>query len=290
MSNKEGANNLLVIGNGLDLHFGLHTHVNDFRKFLKQQAIFNEFDDALDIFESYGVTWGEYEQSLANLDLELIEKSNIHFPNYLAEHEYERDDTILNMNMYLDSLKKAIKNSLMEMVEQANVDASKIILKDKDREIFNKAKCIINFNYTSTIEYMDITSKPILHIHGCYLNDDELIFGYDKANDNYKNKINIEEDYYIEQQRQSIENFYNGWRKELKIKTLKSFLNKNVCNIETVVVLGHSLSCVDLPYFELIESFVKPNYWNVYYHGENDPILRNIQNYSFSNRKELTNW
>lgn len=278
---------LYILGNGFDLHFGLPTSTKDFKQILKEQSIYNEIGDALDVFESYGVNWSDYEASLANLDLLEIEESNIQYPNYLANHEYERDDTVLNMKMYLDSLNNAIKNALSKMVEIANVKGSNVTFTCKDKSLFYNAKGVISFNYTSTFEYMGLKEIPILHVHGYYADNEELIFGYNNIDNDYKNRIEFE-DYYLDQQRQAIIDFYEGWRKELKLSLVKSFLDNIKENIDTIVVLGHSLSIIDKPYFELIESIIHPSKWIVYYHDKN--VLNNIQYYPFMSHAKLVKW
>lgn len=55
---------LYIIGNGFDLHFNLKTKTDNFENYLKNQTIYNGVDNASDVFNSYGVNWYEYEQSL----------------------------------------------------------------------------------------------------------------------------------------------------------------------------------------------------------------------------------
>ena len=81
---------LFVIGNGFDLHFGLKTKTADFEDFLSEQRIEGEMDNALEILNTYGVDWSEYEQSLADMNLDIIEQENLSFPDYMSDRESDR--------------------------------------------------------------------------------------------------------------------------------------------------------------------------------------------------------
>ena len=76
---------LYIIGNGFDLHFGLKTKTDHFIEYLKNQPVYNEADNAFNVFYSYGVNWYEYEQSLNNIDLDEIEFENEIQPDYLSD-------------------------------------------------------------------------------------------------------------------------------------------------------------------------------------------------------------
>lgn len=170
---------LYIIGNGFDLHFGLKTRKETFVEILKQQDIYNESDRAIEIFEQYGISnWGEYENALSDIELDLIEERNLESPNYLSEHEYDRDGVITNMELYLESLSDAIKNSLSIMIKNANRYLQSIdYYNDK---LFKSTDCILSFNYTDTVEklFRIFEETKVLHIHGLYSIDEELIFGY----------------------------------------------------------------------------------------------------------------
>ena len=82
---------LYIIGNGFDLHFGLKTKTDHFIEYLKNQPVYNETDNAFNVFNSYGVNWYEYEQSLNNIDLDEIEFQNEIQPDYLSDRVSDRD-------------------------------------------------------------------------------------------------------------------------------------------------------------------------------------------------------
>lgn len=214
---------LFVIGNGFDLHFGLETSTDDFENFLREQRIEGEMDNAREILNAYGVDWSEYEQSLADMDLDAIEGENLGFPDYMSDRESDRDGVIFQMREYLNSINNAISSALTEMVDTANATLEDEEIMITQPRLFQSGDAVISFNYTSTIEMLfDIPDDcPILHIHGYHADNDRLIFGYGEMKGNYHTKLEPDEDgdFYEDQQRQAIYEFYTGWRKKAKLKS-----------------------------------------------------------------------
>lgn len=241
---------LYIIGNGFDLHFNLKTKTDNFENYLKNQTIYNGVDNASDVFNSYGVNWYEYEQSLNDIDLDEIESQNEIKPDYLSDRESDRDGGIVNMQMYVGSISEAIRSALEQMVISANEDALVLSEDFLAPKLFEVGDAILTFNYTSTIEILFEVpdSVPIFHIHGCYEQGTPLVFGYRNNQNSYvKTWPDMDEDnwdYYVAQQREVVYDFYSSLEKKLEIDKLVSFLLK--CGkMDRVVVLGHSMSPVD---------------------------------------------
>lgn len=283
---------LYVIGNGFDLHFELNTKTKDFKKYLEAEPVYNEVENALEVLMEYDVDWNEYEQALNNINLDEIMSQNEVFPDYMSDHESDRDGGILNMQMYLESINEAIESALRKMVKAANRDARG---KKEEKELFIKGDAVLSFNYTSTLEYLfpNPDKIPIFHIHGCYEEGTPLIFGYRSDEHSYISSwasMNEEDwDYYIAQQRIEAFDFYERWRKKLQLKKLRSFL-KECKGIDSIVVLGHSMSAVDHEYMEEIEEMLHPERWKISYYEkaeEEDKEKIRAQKYSFENKIEF---
>ena len=88
---------LYIFGNGLDLHYGLKTSPNDYLQFLKQERIYNETSNAAEIFLNYNVNWSDFEQEIAYIDLEQIEENQAAYPDYMSDHESDREVVITNI-------------------------------------------------------------------------------------------------------------------------------------------------------------------------------------------------
>lgn len=275
---------LYIIGNGFDLHWKLDTTTDDFMEFLQEQRIEGEIDNAFDVLATYGVDWSEYEQSLADIDLDELEQENLGVPDYMSDRESDRDGVIYNMQEYLDSVRKAVQSALKEMVEAANDDLENVKIPRKIRKMFRSGDAILSFNYTSTIEELfDLPDDiEIFHIHGFYQDDDPLIFGYGKGKGSYRAKLVPDEDgdYYVDRQREAILDFYQALKKDYRINALNHFL-RSCRNIDRVVVYGHSMGQVDAQYMERIEQVLAPSSWEISYHGKTNSVRNNVKAYSF---------
>lgn len=278
---------LFIIGNGFDLHFGLKTGTADFEEFLRAQGIEGEMDNAFEILNAYGVDWSEYEQSLANMDLDAIELENLGFPDYMSDRESDRDGVIFQMQEYLDSISDAITSALEEMVDTANEALEDEDIMAKQPKLFQSGDAVISFNYTSTVEMLfDIPDDiPILHIHGYRANQERLIFGYKEMKGDYRTRLepNEDTDFYEDQQRQAIYEFYTGWQKKTDLKKLKRFL-KNCQGFNQVVVLGHSMGEVDAKYMEVIEKALHPTEWMISYYCSPRSMKDTLKQYSFEQK------
>lgn len=283
---------LYIIGNGFDLHFDLKTEPERFREILKTKGIYNESDNALDILAYYGVNWSGFEESLAEIDLGEIELRNLMAPDYLSDHESDRDGVILNMDYHLSSIYNAIFSSLEDMVSQANEKTQSMDRCDLQSAKYESNDAIISFNYTSTIENLFGVPPefPLWHIHGYYAGGENLIFGYGVPKRSYEVVATEDEDYYVFQQKSFVSDFYHSLRKELRLRKLEDFLYHKCRRIDKVRVYGHSLGRIDSEYMEKIEQFLHPAVWEISYHLDNDPVLTNAQHYSFSNKIHFFRW
>lgn len=280
---------LYIVGNGFDLHFKFKTRTSHFIEYLKEQSIYNEIGNAADVLNCYGIDWCDYEQSLNDIDLDEIELQNEIQPDYLSDHESDRDGGILNMQMYVNSLSYAINSALEQMVFAANDEIRELSLHYPPKKLFKSGDAILTFNYTSTIEYLFFIpdNVPVFHIHGCYEQGNPLIFGYRSNKNSYTDAwASIDEenwDYYIAQQREAVYMFYESWKKKLQIDNLQVFLAR-CYGIDRIVVLGHSMSAVDFEYMEQVEKNLRPVSWEISYYDKKDIERICLQGYSFQNK------
>lgn len=283
---------LYILGNGFDLHFHLQTSTDDFKAILKTKKIYDACYNALDVMSSYGVNWSDFEESLAEMDLEEIESSNPTGPDYLSDRESDRDGVIWNMQSHLSSINEAIFSSLTEMVRNANEQTLMLGWCGKKIANCNVGDAILSFNYTSTIEnlYNLPHEIPLWHIHGYLASDIPLIFGYGTPKQNYTVEATEDDDFYIHQKRLSILDFYQNWRKKLKLAELEAFLRNCCGRIDKVHVYGHSLGIVDSRYMEMIEQILCPTEWLVLYHGPDDNVFAHATQYSFRPKIQFRPW
>lgn len=282
-------NKLVIIGNGFDLHFGLPTRVENFKNVLAKRKDYYGFN-ALNTLEGYGVDWSEYENSLADLRIDDVAIENIVFPDYSSDYESDRDYGITNMECYANCLKDLILSSLAEMVEDANAMIDDVAMNQSDFELIPDNSFVINFNYTSTVERL--FGKGCYHIHGLIDQRQKLIFGYKAPNktiieSELESRFEDDHDYYVDEQKKILVNFYKSFRKDIQLSKLKETIEP-LANIEEVIVLGHSLGFVDKPYFEYIEKVLKPATWTVFYYDEK--IIKQAEKYSFFDKIRFKKW
>ncbi len=282
---------LYVFGNGLDLHYGLKTSTQDFLDILRTKRVYNEIDNAAEIFAYYNVLWSDFESDLAKIELNEIEANHVEYPDYISDHEYDRDSVITNVEEYVNSLREAIFDSLSDMIESAEQKIQNLPIDNQWQ--FKTEDLIISFNYTSTLEKVsNALDVPILYIHGSFAEEEGLILGYKEPLDtyDYQKYSNSENgDYYMEKQLNLIHDFYLSLKKDYQIEKLKSFL-KNAKSIDEVIVYGHALGDIDAPYLDYIDEAIQPIRWRVSYHGQDDNVLLNKGSLSFADKISCFEW
>lgn len=273
--------NLYIIGNGLDLYFGLPTKTDDFC---------NELDnEAARFYANCGIDWSSWEEGLKDIDISEVCDQIEQVPDYMSDCEDDREGTVIEAEEQLDNILEMRDTALKEMVDEANfqLDELSLSLFQYNRHLFDN-NAIINFNYTSTIERLFNLDNTFLnwHIHGYYEDGEDLIFGFDKKKGYLKeyqkdldNNENI--DPFIYRQHNMGLEFYNANSKDYQIKQLeeklKVFIKRKV---DSVIVLGHSMGEVDHVYMEIIDKTLSPNIWEVSYYNS----IGNYDNYSFTNK------
>ncbi|WP_446788358.1 bacteriophage abortive infection AbiH family protein [Macellibacteroides fermentans] len=292
---------LYVIGNGFDLHHGIPSSYSNFRDFLKENDpnVYSLVETYLGNVKDF---WSEFEANLALLDDDHILN---HVSRYLDSYDSE-DWSDANHHDYQYEIKKIIeplisglKHNYIDWVLQLEIKHSKNQMLDIESD-----SLYLSFNYTSTLEKLyRIKNSNINHIHGKVINSDsDLIFGHDYKKPTNKTDLNIirkefgkeayneyleelsGDDVRVTEGNDIINSYFTNTYKPTSdiIKENKAFFNK-MKNIKEVIIIGHSLGKVDIPYFEEIfkrinNSKVK---WIATYHIEKDflkhrQFLKNI--------------
>ena len=279
---------LYIIGNGFDLHYGLKTKPSDFIQFLKKESVYNSLNNAFEELKELNVLWSNFEEDISYIDFDRIEEEHLSSPDYSSDHESDRDGGIFEIECFLNSIYDAIFAALRQMVKQAD---STYLTKDFH---LNDEDAIISFNYTTTIERVafDLPIKPIFYIHGCESHGDKLVLGYNEEQKDYNfNKYNEPEyfDFYLNEQITRMRRFYLALKKKRKEDKLVEFIS-TLNDIDEIIVLGHSIGKVDLPYFEIIESVIHPSQWRVSFYSKDDDVLANINELSFVSKIYPFRW
>jgi hypothetical protein len=258
---------LYIVGNGFDLWHGLPTKFSDFYYFARD--LLDELDEYFDSKNTEATPWCDFENHLgrynwksfydAHNNLEPWEDS--FRPSFVYSLE---DDIQEETEMLIDSLKEKLR----EWVGSISIEH----LPKKFR--FSTDSLFITFNYTSTLqEVYGISKTDILHIHGCEFEFDDLVFGHGEI-------LQEDGEPEIDENGDSLRTMFTDSENSAKYplyalrKPVSDILEKNIGffdNLESsniVVILGHSLNDIDLPYLSEVEKRLSGSIWIVSTHGD----------------------
>ena len=282
--------------------FDLPTSTTDFVNQLKQIP-FECFESAKEAYLYYEVDWSTFEEGLASIDLETISEEIVEWPDYMSDHEYDRDGVIWTVQEYKAKLLQVREEALINMIQMAENKIETISTIFCPNFFDSTVDEIISFNYTSTIESLFYYSKPVFHICGFYNNNDDLLLGFGNESEDFyrfnaklnsemvlrkkieindikqNEKLSIAEK---EERIRDIEYYYeedgNDYYIDMQYESLVGFYiankkekqtNKlkdylrNLKHIDEVVVLGQGMGDVDREYFELVEQYIRPVKWTI---------------------------
>lgn len=254
---------LYIIGNGFDLYHYLPSAYNDFKGYLKEKD-----PHIFEILERYfnydGTFWHAFEINLSRLDefgLVRDELSSLGIGGWDADSiESYRS----NLEYYTIDMFYILQFHMIDWVRSLNL----MPISKRHMDIDSNA-LFISFNYTNTLErYYNIKSNQINYIHGSgHKENCDLVFGHDmdESDIDYEVKDNQEG-----QGRLIVKSFLEHSRKptEKIIKENQSFWDK-LSFITDIIIIGHSLSTVDMPYFKtIVEHVNKKCSWKVSYYNE----------------------
>lgn len=295
---------LYITGNGFDIHHGLDTSYFSFGYFLRshQSDLYNnlvEFVGFTDLPENLDKLhrdehplWREFESNLAGLDSQaVLDAFTDYLPNLGDPEFHDRDWYTFDIEMkrILENLTDGLFTQFESFISQVKYPE---LIPDKRLQLFNNA-LFINFNYTSTIEsYYNIKNSQILYIHGNVsvpgkrlilghgidpknfeehpetpptgVTDEELQQWYQNISDNY--------DYAYESGKHTLNQYFTHSFKNTKevISAGQAFFSR-LAAVNEVIIIGHSLSAVDMPYFAAIKQLVHPNTtWTATWYLENE--------------------
>lgn len=284
---------LYVIGNGFDLHHNLKTSYYSFAEYLKANN--RELYDTLESYVSYpnnhNDLWWQFEDNLANLDAdEILSENTDRLPDYASDEFRDRDRHVFPdiMQNYLELLTSGLIKSFTEFIQEVEYPESseECIVELDINSLF------LTFNYTKTLELLyGINKKKITYIHNsAFYGSEDIILGHGISPENFEEDRpeppdDIEPEDYDKWYAENDDWEYSYdtgkeelWRYfELTFKpTLVTIQNnslffKSLKHIESIYILGHSISQIDLPYFvELVKSTNENVIWNVSFYNSKE--------------------
>ena len=273
---------LFIIGNGFDLAHDLPTKYWDFRKYL--MCLHPDFVDAFERHyyicpgdsDEYkrNLLWNVFETNLANIDEDVIIENAIAINMGLESGDYGIEETLRiyfrDEYQYIDKLARYLKQ-WVRTIKIRDICPITSQISPNNSDFF------ITFNYTSVLENVyKIDPNKVLHIHGSLhdYNDDPILgHGNRKRIEDVKAKRNHAQIWQNEKEVSIctvIGDYYNTTFKNVnnymhKLNTLYKY------RPEEIIVIGHSVAGIDLPYFKQIDQLTnRKAIWKIYFYDETE--------------------
>lgn len=302
-TNQMNVQNLVIIGNGFDLHHGIKSSYAHFREWLmyKHPMLYKEFIKVYGKQVLKGEWWNNFEMNLGELDfVNFYKKCHREIPNRIWESikKYESCGSGLP-NPVLWSPAGNRLESLYFMLD--------IVMKQwvwMISSLLSSSKCIkmpisntlfLTFNYTNILEHLyHIPNHQILHIHGSMENGDDLIFGHNESpiavECQYDNIGQWKPD---NEDIQKIEIVF-GKREKHPYEYMEKYKDffQSLSQVRNVYAYGFSFSDVDFPYVERIRYIAPHAQWTISYLEENGKteILNKLHNHRLFGAEEPVNF
>ena len=271
---------LYVIGNGFDIAHGLKTDYWSFRSFIEQvdphflelfEIHYNIYQGVPDK-EKKRLLWNEFEKNLANIDEDIIIESAMSVEMDLESGDVGIEDTLYRYFseefQYIEKLKVYLKRCI-RTIKIRDVQPRVSVIDNYNHDIF------VNFNYTATLENVYVISNSsVIHIHGSlrdYTQDPILGHGNRNKIEEIEKKKKDAEKYFDEKEIsicKVIEDYYKTTLKDINRYMPLLYRIKGE-QISDIIVAGHSLAGIDMPYFRCIDSLTNNCLiWKVVYYDE----------------------
>lgn len=271
---------LYLIGNGFDMHHCINSSYSQFKKWLEKRdpVVFNR------LFQVYeldgGDLWSSLEENLGNISIDAILDNYVYSPFLIFFKQADGSNGFFNLDDFSDGPIHEIGLTLHRLyfyLEQYFTEwALQLESPDYNQRVFlNKANSyFINFNYTRTLEIAyAIPQKYIYYIHGCADLNQQLIFGHNQTPETIKS--NWQFDSMDDDEKELLEEAINDMG--TLYKDVNSIIQnsheiwKKISDVNTIHVLGLSLTNVDIPYLKHIKNIVNTDTkWEFNWYGIDD--------------------
>lgn len=258
---------LYIIGNGFDLWHGLATDYGSFYEHAKK---------ALDEMEAYYISagpaekpWHDFENCLGTYEWKYLydafNEIDVSAESFRPSDAYGLEDELVERSK---ELVESIEELFHEWVSDIDISIA------AKKVAFDKHAQFLTFNYTETLQKTyGIPSSSVLHIHGSVAAYDKLIFGHGESR---------EEEPEIDENGDSNRSMFTDAENAAKYpfyafqKPVGELIAKHggyfssLLGITKVIVIGHSLNDIDLPYFREVAKNTSGCTWVVYCYRESD--------------------
>jgi hypothetical protein len=286
---------LYIIGNGFDLHHELKTSYWNFAEYLREtnSKIYDRLVSYIRLSNDEETLWGKFEENLAKLDAAEVLSDNSDIIPEISSDDYEKDMHVFPsiMSDILSDLTEGLVSEFQDFIRIVQYPPSAFEFSVS----WDKQAKFLSFNYTDTLERIyKIEPDHIEYIHNtAHRGDEKIILGHGVDPKNFEEKrpeppqgLSKEElqdwwdehdDYdpsYTPGKETLMEYFQASFKPTQEIIKAKSYFFQSLFDVENVFVFGHSLSEVDIPYFqEIVKSVRKDAKWTVSIYSEEEISL-----------------
>lgn len=272
--------NLYIIGNGFDLYHGLPTRFEDFRAYVLMRK-----PQLVKVAEKYLCNlqgnWSNLEEAFANFDEDaVVDEASYFLKSYGADdwsdsfhHDYQ-----LEISRIVEPLSSELKEHFYAWL--CDIDLSGMDESLKLRIV--NPSLFLNFNYTPVLQdFYAIPDDQILHIHGSINNggEEDIILGHgwnpQRRIETQENYASDDHDVRTTEGQDIINNYFQATFKPIDDLLIQhdDFFER-LAEIANIYVWGHSLSSVDIPYFEAVidATRVGKPHWHISYFSEGEKL------------------
>lgn len=260
---------LYVIGNGFDLWHGLPTGYDRFYEFAK--ATLDELEEFYRLNVAHEGPWCDFEDSLGRFDwrsfYDFHDNTDITADDFRLSEAYGLEDDLIEQ---ADNLVSVIREHFSEWVKEIDVSIAERKMKFTPEDRF------LTFNYTSTLQSVyEIGDERIFHVHGRSDKFEDLIFGHSNA---------MEEEPELDEHGDSSRTIFSDAENAAKYpffalqKPVGEVLKENCRwfaaqhDVLEVIVIGHSLNEIDLPYFKKLAECATGARWELFCYAPKDKV------------------
>lgn len=274
---------LFIIGNGFDKFNKLNTGYWDFHEWLKGQPNGEDFIEALEeIFtlrtrKGHHLLWTDFEKAISKCDIErcFAEAEAIYEEEKDELYTFIRDVDDYIMNRIVSPLTIEMPKFFKGWIKDINAELYKraFITTVSDKLIkFNRNGLFLTFNFTDTLEHLyHIPEYNVCHIHNRISTNEEPIVGHNSRQGEINKPIEITQGEINLKLKiaTTIANLNKQHSQNIKKHT--DFFDRLGKHINKVVVYGHSMNDIDIPYFKSVRNRIATDaQWYVSYHNDDD--------------------
>ncbi|MCG9745984.1 bacteriophage abortive infection AbiH family protein [Shewanella sp. Isolate8] len=237
---------IVIIGNGFDLHNGLPTSYKHF-----QQQYHSRLDEHFAFFPEFfnDQDWSTFEENLGIFNQDEFNEQAAWQPSVedmieSSSYLYGYEDEIVQK---VDELVNDIKTSFITWVRAIDISSASQLFS------FPEGSNFISFNYTPTLQNIySIADDHVLNIHGEARTD--VIFGHGIGNGNRSASMPwSENEPWFDESNRTLATVTDKLYKPVSeiLERYRAQL-EGYGFVEKIIVIGHSINNIDLPYFRCI--------------------------------------